>query len=75
MAVGETMAMGSFSTAPNSVIRRSRSSAPRSTIRAGSAGVATQPSVAPVGSAWASACIAARPPPPWILLTVMPIEG
>ncbi len=51
VAAGDTMAIGSFCTAPSSVIRRSRSSAPRSTMRAGRVGVATQPSVAPVGSA------------------------
>ena len=64
VAAGDTMAIGSFSTAPNSVIRRSRSSAPRSTMRAGRLGVAIQPSVEPVGSASASAWNAARPAPP-----------
>ena len=68
-AAEATKAIGSRSTAPSSVRRDSRAGSPRSTVRAGKAGVMTQPIVAPVAGASASAFNAVSPPSPGTFLT------
>ena len=67
VAAGDTNAIGSRSVEPSKVMRVSKVSPPRSTMRAGKVGVSTQPKVAPLAGASARAFSAVRPPSPCML--------